>query len=70
MKLTTQQVLDLARKHVNNMAVMQSSAASCLDDAIAQDLKGNDENARMWAQASLRYSVGVFHPDYKATQEN
>lgn len=69
MKLTTQQVIDLARKHVNNMAVMQSSAASCLDDAITQDLKGNEHNARMWAQSSLKYSVGIFHPDYKATLE-
>lgn len=69
MKLTTQQVIDLARKHADNGAAMQSSAQLCLADAIEQQLAGSDVNARTWAQMSLKYSVGIFHPDFKASKE-
>jgi len=69
MKLTTQQIIDLARKHVNNQAEMRSSAVSCLDDAIGQQLVGNDDNARSWALSALKYSVGIMHPDYKLAKD-
>ena len=55
----------LARKHIGNGAVMDSSARACLADAIAQYDAGNYDSALMWATESLAYSVGVFHADYR-----
>jgi hypothetical protein len=48
---------------------MQSSAEFCYADAISLYLEGRDLNARRWAIKSLGYSVGVFHPDYQAAEE-
>lgn len=61
------EVIQLARKHVNNGASMQSSAELCLRDAEALQAQGKCVEARNRAVKSLQYSVGVFHPDYRAT---
>ena len=61
-----EKAIRIARKHVSNGAVMESSARSCLADAINTFDKGNFDAAIMWAKKSLAYSVGVFHQDYKA----
>lgn len=61
------EVIQLARKHVNDGAEMQSSAQLCLSDAEALQSEGKCVEARNRAVKSLQYSVGVFHPDYKAT---
>ena len=61
------EVIQLARKHANNGALMQSSAQICLNDAEALQAQGKCVEARNRAVLSLRYSVGVFHPDYQAT---
>lgn len=58
----------LARKHVGNGAQMESSARLCLADAIVEFDKGKLDNAHMWALKSLKYSVGVFHADYRSAQ--
>ena len=55
----------LARKHIGNGAVMDSSARACLENAIEQYDAGNYDSALMWATKSLAYSVGVFHADYR-----
>lgn len=55
----------LARKHIGNGAVMDSSARSCLADAIAQYDKEEFDSAHMWAKKSLAYSVGIFHKDFQ-----
>lgn len=60
-----QKAIVLARKHIGNGAAMESSARSCLADAIAQFDAGKAESALMWAKKSLSYSVGVFHDDYR-----
>lgn len=60
-------VIQLARKHVSNGAVMQSSAQVCLADAERLQAQGKCVEARNRAVRSLQYSVGVFHPDYKLT---
>lgn len=62
--MNANQTIILARKHVANGAVMESSARACLADAIAQFDAGNKDSAQMWALKSLAYSVGIFHPDY------
>ncbi len=59
------QALILARKHVGNGAAMESSARSCLADAVRQYDLGNYDASVMWALKSLSYSVGIFHADYK-----
>ncbi|AZF88175.1 hypothetical protein [Microcystis phage Me-ZS1] len=56
--------IELAHKHVNNGAVMASSAAICLKDAEAFLAKGEVKLAAYWSARSLMYSVGVFHVDY------
>ena len=60
------EVIQLARKHANNGALMQSSAQICLNDAEALQAQGKCVEARNRAVKSLQYSVGIFHPDYKA----
>lgn len=56
----------IARKQLLNMeGGMISSAEICLKDAVEQYDAGNFDAAKMWAAKSLRYSVGVFHADYK-----
>jgi hypothetical protein len=50
------------------MGTMKSSAELCLNDAVALLLLGNHKSARLRALKSLAYSVGVFHPDYRAAQ--
>lgn len=44
---------------------MESSARLCLADAITLYDKGDFEYAKKRAIDSLRYSVGIFHVDYK-----
>ena len=62
--MNTDKAIILARKHISNGAVMESSARACLADAIEQYNAGNYDSARMWAIKSLEYSVGIFHADY------
>lgn len=42
------------------------SAVLALEDARNLHLQGRDEDALKRALASIRYSVGIFHPDYQA----
>lgn len=58
--------IELARKHLNNGAVMGSSAKLCLMDALKCWDKGKYSNAHAHAVKSLAYSVGIFHADYKS----
>ena len=60
------EVIQLARKHANNGASMQSSAQLCLKDAEELQAQGKCVEARNRAVKSLQYSVGVSHPDYRA----
>ena len=62
--MNTDKAIILARKHISNSAVMESSARACLTDAIEQYDAGNYDSAKMWAIKSLEYSVGIFHADY------
>ena len=60
-------LLHLARKHAED--TKQSSALLCLADAETLYARGELVQARQRALESLKYSVGVFHPDYlQATQ--
>ena len=63
--MNANQTIILARKHVANGAVMESSARLCLADAIALFDKGVEDFAKSRALKSLAYSVGMFHQDYK-----
>lgn len=55
------QVLAPARKHIAN-----DSARLCLADAVALYDEGAYDFAKCRALESLKYSVGVFHADYKS----
>lgn len=69
MALEVTEIVELAAEHVLE-GRMASSASLCLDDAIANLTRGNVEGARKRAIDSLRYSVGICHPDYaRATAE-
>jgi hypothetical protein len=61
--MNADQVIILARKNLGGL--MESSARLCLEDAINLRDSGKYEYARKRAIASLAYSVGVFHADYK-----
>lgn len=56
-------ILNLARKNLGGN--MESSARVCLEDAISLYDAGEYEAAKKRAIDSLRYSVGIFHADYK-----
>jgi hypothetical protein len=60
---STDKVLALARKHLGK-GDMESSARVCLADAVHLRERGLLDYARSRALTSLKYSVGVFHPDY------
>lgn len=62
--MTTQQVIVTARKHVANGAAMESSARLCLADAVRLADDGDLQYARARAIDSLRYSIGILHPDF------
>lgn len=64
--MNSYEVIQLARKHANNGASMQSSAQLCLKDAEELQAQGKCVAARNRAVKSLQYSIGIFHPDYKA----
>ena len=55
----------LARKHIGNGALMESSARVCLTDALNAVEREDYRAAKMWAVSSLAYSVGIFHSDYQ-----
>jgi hypothetical protein len=55
----------LARKHIGNGALMDSSARVCLNDALRAVERDDYRAAYMWAVKSLGYSVGIFHADYQ-----
>lgn len=63
--MNTNDAIILARKHVGNGAVMESSARLCLADAVRLQDEGKLDIAKERAVRSLAYSVGVFHNDYK-----
>jgi hypothetical protein len=65
MPMEAKQIIELARRHVNK-GTMSSSAKIALIDAIELEEEGRSIDAANRALSSLRYSVGVFHPDYQA----
>lgn len=62
--MNTEIAIRLARKHLGS-GVMESSARLCLADAIQCVEDGRLDAAKRRAIDSLRYSVGVFHADYR-----
>lgn len=62
--MDTNKVIILARKHMDT-GVMASSARLCLASAIEAQNNGDYATAKAWAVKSLKYSVGIFHVDYK-----
>lgn len=64
--ISSEATVELARKHLGNGAVMDSSAHLCVRNAEMCAAGGNPAAAREWARKALAYSVGVFHPDYLA----
>jgi len=66
MKTTAADTIALATRNADNGAAMQSSAQLCLSDARELFTKGDYGYANSRAIASLSYSVGMFHPDFKA----
>jgi hypothetical protein len=63
-KMETTEIITLAKARLHE-AQMLSSAAICLHDAETLLLAGDHKFARSRAQQSLKYSIGIFHPDYQ-----
>lgn len=63
--MNSQTAITLARKHVGNGAVMESSARLNLEAAVILHDMCENEYAKVRAIKSLAYSVGVFHADYQ-----
>lgn len=62
--MNSKDTIALARKHISNGALMESSARVCLTDAVTLYDAGEFDFAKSRALKSLAYSVGVFHADY------
>ena len=65
LKTIASTTIELASKHVDNGAVMQSSAQMCAMEAVRMYGKGVYAAAYREAKNSLKYSVGIFHADYR-----
>ena len=63
--MNTHKVIALARKNVGANPTNESSARLCLEDAVNLYDRADFEPAKKRAIDSLRYSVGIFHADYK-----
>lgn len=61
--MDTKSVITLARLHRDDDN--SESARICLSDAVSLADAGKLDDARRRAVQSLRFSVGVFHPDFK-----
>jgi hypothetical protein len=61
----TNEVIILARRHLNNGAERSGSARLCLADAVKLQAEGKLAAAKKCALKSLAYSVGISHDDYK-----
>ena len=66
--MNANQVIELAEKNIANAALI-GSAKLCLQDAKDCLAKGDEGYAFNRALKSLQYSIGIFHPDYKAAQQ-
>lgn len=65
-----QQIIDLADKNARpQLSEMWESANLALSDAIFLQSVGRLEDASKRAISSLKYSVGIFHPDYAKAVE-
>lgn len=62
--MNAQDLIALAETHLGKGS-MVSSAQLCLDEARNAP---NPIFARMWADKSLRYSIGCMHPEYIAAR--
>ena len=62
--MNTNNVIILARKHIGQ-GDMVSSAELCLASAVEAYNNGDYNTAKIWALKSLKYSVGIFHADYR-----
>jgi hypothetical protein len=60
-----EEVLRLARLHVADGAIMETSARLCLADAVKLADDGRLVRAADRAVDSLAYSVGILHSDYR-----
>jgi len=67
--MTTDQVILLARKHLGAKSGMEGSARVCLHDANHLKDRGFIDLAKKRALDSLRYSVGIFHSDFKKANQ-
>ena len=65
MKNTASKTIELATRNIGKGS-MVSSAELCLSDARSQFGKGDYGCANSRALASLSYSVGRFHEDWRA----
>ena len=62
--MNTKEIIELAEKHVEKEEYLTSSEL-CLNDAKELLASGKEGYATDRAIDSLRFSVGVFHPDYQ-----
>lgn len=65
--MNAEKTIILARKHLGGD--MESSARLCLADAISLYDNGDYQYAKNRALDSLRYSIGILHPDYKKAED-
>ena len=65
--MTTAEVILLAQKHSDSNN--NDSAKICLTDAFELYNQGNLIDARTRAIKSLKYSIGILHPDFKYVME-
>lgn len=66
--MSVEQTMAVARKYLGT-GVMDSSARLCMADAVRLYDEGQLDEARARALASLRYSIGILHPDYRKAQD-
>ena len=63
--MDTKTTIEKAREHIGKGHMIES-AILCFSDALDLYAGGNYDQAKVRAKKSIAYSVGYFHPDYKA----
>ena len=66
--MLTSEVINIARAHLGEGS-MVGSAKIALQDAAQMYSRGLLADAKDRARQSLKYSVGILHPDYQRTLE-
>jgi hypothetical protein len=67
--MTTAELLEVAKSHTHREQAHDKSSVFCIEQGIKLSTEGREDLARAWIVRSLKYSVGIFHSDFKRANQ-